>query len=119
PNHLGSQLWNSFVDFATDGLKSVKLVRYWAQLLSYHAGSTVAGLTKQAIFHNRVAAAEPPVWMKESLREYEAHILMISDATRARHTSSPAVPGVLARRTLPEGVERAIRGVKSTAGGLE
>jgi len=84
PNHLGSQLWNSFVDFATDGLKSVKLVRYWAQLLSYHAGSTVAGLTKQAIFHNRVAAAEPPVWMKESLREYEAHILMISDAARAR-----------------------------------
>src|SRR5262249_11966479 len=83
-NHLGSQSWHSFVDFATDGLKSVKLVRYWAQLWSYHERSTVADLTKHAVFHNRVAAGELPVWMKESLREYVARILMISDAARAR-----------------------------------
>jgi lysophospholipase L1-like esterase len=84
PDHLGSQLWGTFVDFATDGLKSVKLVKYWAQLLSYHEGSTVAGLTKEAVLHDVVTAAEQPVWMKESLREYKARILMISDAARTR-----------------------------------
>src|SRR5262249_33209658 len=80
----GPQLWNSFVDFATDGLKSVKLGKYWAQLLSYHEGSTVAGLTQEAVFHDRATAVEQPVWIKESLREYKARILTISDAARTR-----------------------------------
>jgi hypothetical protein len=85
PDHLGSQLWDTFVDFATDGLKSVKLVRYWAQLLSYQESSTVAGLTKDALWHEEVeAAAEQPIWIKESLREYKARILMISVAARIR-----------------------------------
>jgi lysophospholipase L1-like esterase len=84
PADPGPRLWNTFVNFAKDGLKSVQLVKYWTQLSSYHEGSTVTGLTKYAVLHDRVTAVEPPVWMKESLREYKARILMISDAARAR-----------------------------------
>src|SRR5262245_26468406 len=72
PDDLGSQLWGTFVDFATNGLKSVQLVNYWAQLLSYHEGSTIAGLTDGAVLHDELTAVEQPVWMKESLREYKA-----------------------------------------------
>jgi hypothetical protein len=41
-----ARLWNTLVNFAKDGLKSVQLVKYWTQLLSYHEGSTVTGLTR-------------------------------------------------------------------------
>src|SRR5262249_43198217 len=83
PADPGPRLWDTFVTLAKDGLKSVQLVKYWTQLLSYHEGSTVTGLTKYAVLHDRVTAVEPPIWMKESLREYKARILMISDAARA------------------------------------
>jgi len=98
PDDPEPQLWNTFVNFAKDGLKSVKLVKYfakdglksvqlvkyWAQLSSYHEGSTVADLTKEAVFHDQATAVEQPVWIKASLREYKARILMISDAARTR-----------------------------------
>src|SRR5262249_42515112 len=65
------QLWRSFVYFATEGLQSVNLARYWARLLSYREESPVVGLTKDALWHEKVATAvEQPAWLNESLREY-------------------------------------------------
>jgi hypothetical protein len=74
PHNLGKIL----VDFATDGLKSVKLVRYWAQLYSFQERSPVA-----SFFHGAWLPKDRS-WLKNSLEEYKARILMMSNAARAR-----------------------------------
>jgi lysophospholipase L1-like esterase len=84
-NSAMKQLWKSFADFATEGLQSVNLARYWARLLSYREDSPVVELTTHALWQEKVATAvEQPAWLNESLREYKARILLMSNAARAR-----------------------------------
>ena len=82
---LALSQWDVFVRFANDDLQTVKLIRYWVDLLSYHEGSPVPGLTEEASWQRDVSrSVQKPPWLDESVREYKNRIASMSDAALAR-----------------------------------